>query len=224
MPFVDRRDASRPAHARAAASDRRRACASRAKWPTRSTTRTRHGVIHRDIKPENILLQGGHALVADFGIALAVQTAGGSRMTQTGLVARHAAVHESRAGDGRARDRRAQRHLLARRRDLRDAHRRPAVRWIERAGDRRQGADRRNRRRRERVRDTGAAERRARRAHGARQTSGRSIRERRRISPRHSPIGGRRRRSVQRSTTARSVHGGNSPRSSDLLSLPFHWP
>ncbi len=45
----------------------------------------RHGVIHRDIKPENILLQGGHALVADFGIALAVQQAGGSRMTQTGL-------------------------------------------------------------------------------------------------------------------------------------------
>ena len=43
------------------------------------------GVIHRDIKPENILLQGGHALVADFGIALAVQQAGGSRMTQTGL-------------------------------------------------------------------------------------------------------------------------------------------
>ena len=43
------------------------------------------GVIHRDIKPENILLQGGHALVADFGIALAVQSAGGARMTQTGL-------------------------------------------------------------------------------------------------------------------------------------------
>ena len=43
------------------------------------------GVIHRDIKPENILLQNGHALVADFGIALAVQHAGGQRMTQTGL-------------------------------------------------------------------------------------------------------------------------------------------
>jgi serine/threonine-protein kinase len=43
------------------------------------------GIIHRDIKPENVLLQGGHALVADFGIALAVQTAGGQRMTQTGL-------------------------------------------------------------------------------------------------------------------------------------------
>jgi serine/threonine-protein kinase len=42
-------------------------------------------VVHRDIKPENILLQGGHALVADFGIALAVQQAGGQRMTQSGL-------------------------------------------------------------------------------------------------------------------------------------------
>jgi len=44
-----------------------------------------HGIVHRDIKPENILLQGGHALVADFGIALAVEQAGGSRMTQTGM-------------------------------------------------------------------------------------------------------------------------------------------
>jgi len=45
----------------------------------------RQGVVHRDIKPENILLHDGSALVADFGIALAVQTAGGQRMTQTGL-------------------------------------------------------------------------------------------------------------------------------------------
>jgi serine/threonine-protein kinase len=43
------------------------------------------GVIHRDIKPENILLQDGVALVADFGIAVAVTTAGGDRLTQTGL-------------------------------------------------------------------------------------------------------------------------------------------
>ena len=45
----------------------------------------RQGIIHRDIKPENILLQDGAAVVADFGIALAVQSAGGARMTQTGL-------------------------------------------------------------------------------------------------------------------------------------------
>jgi serine/threonine protein kinase/tetratricopeptide (TPR) repeat protein len=43
------------------------------------------GVIHRDIKPENILLSGGHALVADFGIARAVGVAGGERLTDIGL-------------------------------------------------------------------------------------------------------------------------------------------
>ena len=43
------------------------------------------GVIHRDIKPENILLRNGRAMVADFGIALAVSAAAGGRMTETGL-------------------------------------------------------------------------------------------------------------------------------------------
>ena len=45
----------------------------------------RQGVVHRDIKPANIMLQDGQALVADFGIALALTQAGGTRITETGL-------------------------------------------------------------------------------------------------------------------------------------------
>jgi tetratricopeptide (TPR) repeat protein/TolB-like protein len=42
-------------------------------------------VIHRDIKPENILLSGGHAVIADFGIARAITEAGGEQLTVTGI-------------------------------------------------------------------------------------------------------------------------------------------
>jgi serine/threonine-protein kinase len=45
----------------------------------------RQGIIHRDIKPANILLREGRPLIADFGIALAVTTAGAGRLTETGL-------------------------------------------------------------------------------------------------------------------------------------------
>jgi serine/threonine-protein kinase len=45
----------------------------------------RQGIVHRDIKPENILLSQGHALVADFGVARALQPTGDQRLTETGM-------------------------------------------------------------------------------------------------------------------------------------------
>jgi eukaryotic-like serine/threonine-protein kinase len=45
----------------------------------------RQGVVHRDIKPENILLEDGHAIVADFGVARALESAGVDRLTGTGF-------------------------------------------------------------------------------------------------------------------------------------------
>jgi len=43
------------------------------------------GFIHRDIKPDNIMLANGHALLADFGIARAIDQAGTEKLTETGL-------------------------------------------------------------------------------------------------------------------------------------------
>jgi eukaryotic-like serine/threonine-protein kinase len=44
-----------------------------------------HGVVHRDIKPENILLSDGQPIVADFGIARALESSGAEHLTATGV-------------------------------------------------------------------------------------------------------------------------------------------
>jgi len=45
----------------------------------------RHGVVHRDVKPDNVLLEEGHAVVADFGIARAVASSAEGPITATGV-------------------------------------------------------------------------------------------------------------------------------------------
>ncbi len=71
------------------------------------------GIVHRDIKPENIMLSGGHAMVADFGIATAVDVAGESRLTGTGLAVGTPAYMSPEQGSGeRTVDRRSDVYAL----------------------------------------------------------------------------------------------------------------
>ena len=99
MPFIDGetlRDATR----RASAAFRwRKRCASPRTSPDALDFAHRHRVVHRDIKPENVMLEGGRALVLDFGIALALERRRrprAARLTRTRV--RHHPLHEPRTG------------------------------------------------------------------------------------------------------------------------------
>ena len=72
-----------------------------------------HGVIHRDIKPENILLAGGHARVADFGVAQALEAAGAERLTETGLAVGTPAYMSPEQATGGQADGRSDQYSLA---------------------------------------------------------------------------------------------------------------
>jgi serine/threonine-protein kinase len=71
------------------------------------------GVVHRDIKPENILMNGGHAVVADFGIARVIQDAGGEKLTQTGMSVGTAAYMSPEQFSGQQIDGRSDLYSLA---------------------------------------------------------------------------------------------------------------
>jgi serine/threonine-protein kinase len=72
-----------------------------------------HGVIHRDIKPENVLFEGDQPLIADFGVATALEEAGGEKLTRTGVaVGTPSYMSPEQAGGGET-DARSDEYALA---------------------------------------------------------------------------------------------------------------
>ena len=74
----------------------------------------RQGVVHRDIKPANILLEEGHAIVADFGVARAVSAAAEPGLTDAGTLTGTPAYMSPEQADETAAARRAERPLFTR--------------------------------------------------------------------------------------------------------------
>jgi serine/threonine-protein kinase len=72
-----------------------------------------HGVVHRDIKPENIMLSGGQAVVADFGIARALHAANAEQLTLSGMVVGTPQYMSPEQAGGAAVDGRSDQYSLA---------------------------------------------------------------------------------------------------------------
>jgi Protein kinase domain len=147
----------------------------------------RQGVIHRDIKPENILLHEGEAMLTDFGIALAVQQAGGRRLTETGLsLGTPEYMSPEQASGDRDLDARSDVYSLC---PVRDARGRAAAHRGHRAGGDRQAPARASDRLTKVARHGAGGCRRCRRE-GTGQGAGRSLRQREGV--RHRADGGAR--------------------------------